>query len=343
MPRQEFPIEVKRELAASAGHRCSMPSCRAPTAGPSTSRISGTSNIGVAAHINAASVEGPRYDASLPPERLRDPWNGIWLCQTDAKRIDDDENRYTVELLRAWRDIAQDLAATEQGRPESQHVLGLRTLVPFRRSLESSVDIRQESYDFLVDIGAPRAWDAHFELMRMVLYEIAINAVEHGHCRGIHLTSGVGVVELRDDGRAFGLDDLRAGGNGGHSALEALEAHARGTFSLRYQRSCDENIWSIVDEVALQGAASPCSIVGTSERSHMYETALAEARAMSKCQEIHVYPGPLWSFSDWNKIFLAIYSLYGERRLILHGTQRDSPVSPLAERLAHRPNVYVAD
>ena len=39
--------------------------------------------------------------------------NGIWLCQTHAKLIDDDELTYTPALLREWKDTAEHMAALE--------------------------------------------------------------------------------------------------------------------------------------------------------------------------------------------------------------------------------------
>lgn len=39
--------------------------------------------------------------------------NGIWLCQTHAKLIDDDELIYTSAVLRDWKDTAEHIAALE--------------------------------------------------------------------------------------------------------------------------------------------------------------------------------------------------------------------------------------
>jgi hypothetical protein len=39
--------------------------------------------------------------------------NGIWLCQTHAKLIDDDELTYTAAVLRDWKDTAEHMAALE--------------------------------------------------------------------------------------------------------------------------------------------------------------------------------------------------------------------------------------
>ncbi|WP_338692444.1 hypothetical protein V5279_40840 [Bradyrhizobium sp. 26S5] len=70
-------------------------------------------NTGVAAHITAASPGGARYDETLTPEQRSDITNGIWLCQTHAKLVDDDDLTYTPAVLRDWKEIAERMAALE--------------------------------------------------------------------------------------------------------------------------------------------------------------------------------------------------------------------------------------
>jgi hypothetical protein len=69
-----------------------------------------TTIIGVAAHITAAAVGGPRHDATLPREHRRSALNGIWLCQNCAKLVDTDESLYTVAELVQWKKDAEDRA-----------------------------------------------------------------------------------------------------------------------------------------------------------------------------------------------------------------------------------------
>jgi hypothetical protein len=64
-------------------------------------------NVGVAAHITAASSSGPRYDASLTSDERRAAVNGIWLCQTHGKLVDNDADAFPVELLRQWKEQAE--------------------------------------------------------------------------------------------------------------------------------------------------------------------------------------------------------------------------------------------
>jgi hypothetical protein len=116
MPREDFPAHVKQALQNRVASRCSSPQCRAATAGPQVDS-SKALNVGVAAHITAASEGGPRYDPSLTSEQRSSAENGIWLCQNCAKLVDNDPSRYTVELLRSWKTVAEDLALDEIGKP----------------------------------------------------------------------------------------------------------------------------------------------------------------------------------------------------------------------------------
>ncbi|MBM7093290.1 hypothetical protein JTP67_33260, partial [Streptomyces sp. S12] len=78
--RDDFSRSTKDQLAKQAGHRCAHPHCGKPTSGADEGGI-GSINIGVAAHITAASAGGPRYDPALTSEQRKHISNGIWLCQ----------------------------------------------------------------------------------------------------------------------------------------------------------------------------------------------------------------------------------------------------------------------
>ncbi len=105
--RHNFHRSVKSLLARRVGFLCSNPACRCPTSGPHTDpeRAVGT---GVAAHITAASANGPRFDSAISPEERRSAQNGIWLCQVHAKLVDDDVERYPVSALRKWKHDAEE-------------------------------------------------------------------------------------------------------------------------------------------------------------------------------------------------------------------------------------------
>ncbi|BFU90507.1 MAG: hypothetical protein NTAFB01_16940 [Nitrospira sp.] len=115
--RDEFSAATRELLAERVGVVCSNPECRQPTSGPQADPA-GTVNIGVAAHISAASPGGPRYEADLSPEQRADSSNGIWLCQTCAKLIDSDDHRFSRPVLEGWKRAAERAAAIDlsQGR-----------------------------------------------------------------------------------------------------------------------------------------------------------------------------------------------------------------------------------
>lgn len=113
--RDDFTEDAKRILAGRVANRCSNPDCGAATSGPQVD-ASKALNVGVAAHITAASPTGPRYDASLTPEQRSHPSNGIWLCQTCAKLIDNDPSRYTIEILGQWKAETETAALAQVGK-----------------------------------------------------------------------------------------------------------------------------------------------------------------------------------------------------------------------------------
>ena len=119
--RDDFNSQIKDTLSKRVGLRCSNPNCRALTAGPNSAKDKAT-NIGVAAHIAAASINGPRYDASMTPSDRSSIENGIWLCQSCAKLIDSDIFKYTVELIQEWKSDAEketDLELTKEKRSKT--------------------------------------------------------------------------------------------------------------------------------------------------------------------------------------------------------------------------------
>jgi hypothetical protein len=108
--RDDFKIKTKDILAKRVGFKCSNPECEMSTIGPN-SDINKVINIGVAAHITAASPGGPRYDENISNEARQNIENGIWLCQSCSVLIDRDEKGYSVDLLKDWKKQAEDRAA----------------------------------------------------------------------------------------------------------------------------------------------------------------------------------------------------------------------------------------
>ena len=105
--RDEFTSRTISDVARAVSYRCSNPGCQRSTVGANAAQ-DGIINLGVAAHITAASPGGPRYNESIDAETRREKNNCIWLCQDCAKLIDSDPHHFTEKLLQEWKRTAQE-------------------------------------------------------------------------------------------------------------------------------------------------------------------------------------------------------------------------------------------
>lgn len=117
--RDDFSEAVKRAVAARAGYRCSKPDCDASTSGPQVRRNKAVS-VGVAAHITAAAMGGPRYDETLTPAERAGVENAIWVCSVCGRLVDGDVTRFSVATLHMWKANREAAAQAELGRPRGR-------------------------------------------------------------------------------------------------------------------------------------------------------------------------------------------------------------------------------
>jgi hypothetical protein len=108
--RDDFTEAVKRRVAGRVGFHCSNPQCRKLTSGPGVDPERAI-NIGVAAHITAASLGGPRFDPSLSVKQRSSSENAIWLCQSCGTMVDRDCAQFTINILRDWKRRAERAAS----------------------------------------------------------------------------------------------------------------------------------------------------------------------------------------------------------------------------------------
>lgn len=151
MTRDEFSESTKQNLRERVGGLCSNPECRNLTTGPHSDSKRAIL-VGVAAHITAASPNGPRYDRSLTVEQRRSNENGIWLCVNCARLIDTDETQYSVELLESWKHEAEkgalrELESRQLSRSRTESALGLT----YTTSAGSSILMVQTFGDWAFD------------------------------------------------------------------------------------------------------------------------------------------------------------------------------------------------
>jgi len=113
MTRENFTLKVREQIAESAGYQCSFPTCDRRTIGPSQTP-GNVSKSGYAAHIYAASPRGPRGQGGLSPSELQAAGNGIWLCGTHAKLVDNNRGMdYPPEVLLSYKALHESRVLLE--------------------------------------------------------------------------------------------------------------------------------------------------------------------------------------------------------------------------------------
>lgn len=105
--RDNFSKDTKTKLALRVAYRCSYSGCKRITCGPGTEDSKSVQNLGEAAHINAASKGGPRYDPSMTNDERKSIDNGIWMCRHHARMIDTDYLNYSSATLKQWKHNAE--------------------------------------------------------------------------------------------------------------------------------------------------------------------------------------------------------------------------------------------
>lgn len=118
--RDEFTNKTKDLLAKRVAFRCCFPGCGIITIGPGQSGSDDIVNLGEAAHINAASVGGPRFDEKMTNEERKSIDNGIWMCRHHARMIDSDHINHSAETISQWKRIAEEETYRLLKEPERQ-------------------------------------------------------------------------------------------------------------------------------------------------------------------------------------------------------------------------------
>ena len=208
--RDDFPEDVKRVIANRAGLICSNPSCEASTSGPQDDP-SKALNIGVAAHITAASPGGPRYNAVLSSEQRSSAWNGLWLCQNCAKLVDNDVSLFPEDFLRAWKTIREHNALHSIGKTKTAAIE-----TESQRKLRAIADWKGKGV-MLVKMPNSR------EAMTLGARPWAPNLVTLTDCNEFYVA--VAFSGVHGDGwhRTIPLDNIKIGWDSKYMCMELLE------------------------------------------------------------------------------------------------------------------------
>ena len=330
----EFHEDVKRAIAAEAGFRCANPRCLAPTHAAGDNK-QGEGKVGQASHISAAAEDAARWRPDMDPEVRRSAANGIWLCDVHGREIDGDARRFPERLLHGWKRRARARAFANRGMQTAQREP--RELIRHTAWLGGATDrslLSQFVLNFMADTGAHWLWgDRERDAIRMSLYELILNAVEHGHASRLHLRARGYRIDLVYLGPDFNPHDLLVEtGNGGAEAMAYLHSVFADSLSVAYQHNGTIATIKFID-VRGGGPKQPCAtnLLGLSDGW------VAEFRF---CAAVHVFIAEPKSFSDLTSIGNRVEELVRdrpERRVVIHGL-----TEPLAESATRRlPGVVV--
>ena len=110
----DFSKKTIDTLAKRAAFKCSNPDCRVSTVGPNSDSQKSTL-IGEAAHIFGARPNAKRYRPNMTDAARAEITNSIWLCRNCHKLIDTDDQKYTSDILFAWREQHEKYIQSELG------------------------------------------------------------------------------------------------------------------------------------------------------------------------------------------------------------------------------------
>lgn len=315
--RDEFSTPVKRALAERAGYRCSFTGCDVVTVGPSTEGDASVSKTGMACHIAAAAGGrgARRYVKEMSSEERTAIDNGIWMCGTHGTLIDNDERRFTIPMLKKWREFAES-------RANFRHEMGSDTPLPQDKLIEvgfANATIFFEALgnetevigNLLLDSCVPLVWgESLCYAVRDVLIEIVRNTFQHGSASTCKVDIDKCAILITDDGIDFNWLGLASSenGRGGAASVKNLVASFRDKLILGSKRFENQNYTTIslansIDDLSL---VAPCSIRVTKDQMQkIYDGELPAAWFSSEtnnCRIIYILLPRFLPYSDAMRI-----------------------------------------
>ena len=94
------PSRVSKIVIFKSGNRCAFPDCNKKLTIDGTDEGDLDSIVGELAHIEGDKPNSARYNSSSEDNERNSPCNIIVLCNTHHKVIDDQPEKYTVEVLK---------------------------------------------------------------------------------------------------------------------------------------------------------------------------------------------------------------------------------------------------
>jgi hypothetical protein len=267
----DFNLSTKKYLAARAGYRCSFLGCGRPTFGPSEEDDGSTVNAGMACHISAASPgkSARRYLASMLSDERKSIDNGIWMCYTHGKIIDADESRFSIDLLKRWKEIAEKIAQLMVEKnieyAEAIKFLEFNNLISEKINIGTGIGNENQIIgDAILDCGVRIVWGRDISnAIRDFLIEHARNAFIHGKATEIQLEIKSNRIILIDNGEEFNPKSLYTSDNtsGGTISIKELINRFDSNLVISSERKDSKNI-TVISKLNNQDEIleiTPCS------------------------------------------------------------------------------------
>ena len=304
--RDDFTLKTKIQLAKRVGYHCSYPGCGSLTIGPSYESEQSVSSVGIACHISAASAGkgSRRYNPSMTPEERKRISNGIWMCEKHGKLIDTDENRFSIGLLKIWKNLAEDIARlmVQKGYDyeTALKLLEGKKLADNIVSIEKIGAENETIGNLINDSCISIVWGKEIsDALRDFIIEYFRNSFDHGKATRFDIHIDSNKITISDNGSEFNPQRLMNNQTktGGTIAIKNLieKFSEKIVFSSRRLSNVNLTIITILNEVSDILKATPCSLQLTFDDFHIGNSSIGVSET---CNEIYVVLPPYFALSD---------------------------------------------
>lgn len=306
--RDDFSQTTKDQLAKRAGYRCSFPGCGSLTCGPSDEGSAAVSSVGMACHIASAASgkNARRYIPTMTSDERKDISNGIWMCYLHGKLIDTDEVRFSIDVLKKWKEIAESITGIMVARnceyEQAIKYYNFSGIIVNKIVVDGIGSENEVIGNAMLDCCVAQVWGRDIaNAVRDFIIEIVRNAYLHGTATSIKFETYENRIVITDNGLRFNPKLLmkQEGGSGGMRSVKQLIEKYGNTIVLTYQNKENINVNSIA---VLKNhkdifQITPCCFTVPSLVNRKVEIVIEES-----CNEFYVVFPNFICFSDLSHI-----------------------------------------
>lgn len=328
MTRDNFTQQTKDILAKRVGYYCSFPKCKRLTVASCQQNTGKSNSIGVACHITAAALGGKRYNHLLSPHFRKHIDNGIWMCQTCSNLIDKDEEKYTVAILKSWKNNAEKIATIMLERGISyENATKFLDVVKLKFNIKNT---EKDITDISIIIGERLDTSCLHgvlgnnivDAIRDFIVEYSINSFTHGKATYLSMEITDNSIILINDGDDYNPNNLLKGekkGNGGRLSIVELERVSKDYLYLGHEREDNTNkvILSILHpNVNLNEISDCCIVVDYSIFPSVTDFNIGMLTIKETCSEIFIVLPNFTCFSYVSRIAEQIPSKIKDKEIV---------------------------